>query len=358
MLKKAMYLELFIFLWYNIIIISKISERKIIMNVKSELLATLAKANGNFISGAALADELGVSRNAVWKAVKSLEAEGYSISSVTSKGYRLNEDNNRLSVNLISPLLRTKELGRNMKIYEEVESTNNTTKELDSDAVPNGTTVLADRQTAGKGRIGRSFVSPSGVGLYMSTLIRPKFSLEYAPMITAAAACAAAEAVEKLCGSPVKIKWVNDLYMNDKKICGILTEASFGLEMRTLDCAVIGIGINVRSAKEIFGEELSKTASSIQDETGIIVNRNTLCAEVLNNLEVYLGKIVDRSFLHEYRKREYLTGHIVTANIGRDKILGEAIGIDDNANLIVRLPSGEEKHLSSGEANLCRIAEN
>ena len=336
----------------------EISERNIIMNVKSELLATLANANGEFISGAALADELGVSRNAVWKAVRSLEAEGYSISSVTSKGYRLNEDNNRLSVNLIAPLLRTKELGRNMKIFEEVESTNNTTKELDSDAVPNGTTIVADKQTVGRGRIGRSFVSPSGVGLYMSTLIRPEFSLEYAPMITAAAACAAAEAVEKLCGETVRIKWVNDLYMNDKKICGILTEASFGLEMRTLDCAVIGIGINVRSTKGLFDEELSKTASSIQDETGLIINRNRLCAEVLNNLEIYLGKIVDRSFLQEYRRREYLTGHMVTANIGREKIIGKAIGVDENANLIVRLSSGEEKHLSSGEANLCRIADN
>ena len=322
------------------------------------MLATLANSDGKYISGAALADKLGVSRNAVWKAVKSLEAEGYSISSVTSKGYRLNEDNNRLSADLITPFLRTKEMGRNIQIFKEVESTNNTAKELDSNAVPNGTTIIADRQTAGKGRIGRSFVSPSGVGLYMSTLIRPEFSLEYAPMITAAAACAAAEAVEKLCGEPVKIKWVNDLYMNGKKICGILTEASFGLEMRTLDCAVIGIGINVRSAKEIFVEELSKTVTSIQDETGVIVNRNRLCAEVLNSLEYYLGKIVDRSFLHDYRRREYLTGHAVTANIGREKISGEAIGIDDNANLIVRLPSGEEKHLSSGEANLCRIADN
>lgn len=328
------------------------------MNVKSELLATLAKAGGEFISGAALADELGVSRNAVWKAVKSLEGEGYSISSVTSKGYRLNEDNNRISVDLIAPFLNTKLLGRNMTVYDELESTNNTTKELDSGSAPNGTTIIADKQTAGRGRIGRSFVSPAGTGLYMSTLVRPEFSLEYAPMITAAAACAAAEAVEKLCGAPVKIKWVNDLYMNDKKICGILTEASFGLEMRTLDCAVIGIGINVRSTKEFFGEELNKTASSIQDETGVIVNRNRLCAEVLNNLEVYLGKIVDRSFLHEYRRREYLTGHVVTANIGNEKIIGEAIGVDENANLIVRLPSGKEKHLNSGEANLCRIADN
>ncbi|WP_294753791.1 biotin--[acetyl-CoA-carboxylase] ligase [uncultured Ruminococcus sp.] len=327
------------------------------MNVKSELLANLANAGGDYISGAALADKLGVSRNAVWKAVKALEAEGFSISSITSKGYKLNEDNNRLSEDLISPLLTTKEMGRNIMVLEEVDSTNNVVRELETEKAPHGTTVIADRQTAGKGRIGRSFVSPQGAGLYMSVLVRPHFDLEFAPMITAAAACAAAEAVESLCGSKVNIKWVNDLYMNGKKICGILTEASLGLELRELDCATIGIGINVRSIGKSFDSELKKKATSIEDETGIRINRNRLCAEVLNRLEPYLGKITDRSFLKAYREREMLTGHRITAMIGNEQLEGEALGIDENANLIIRLPYGEIKYLSSGEANLCRIAD-
>jgi BirA family biotin operon repressor/biotin-[acetyl-CoA-carboxylase] ligase len=325
------------------------------MNVKSELLATLANANGDYISGAALADKLGVSRNAVWKAVRALEAEGFSITSVTSKGYKLNDDNNKLSADLIQPLLRTKELGRNMTVYDTVESTNNITKELDSNSAPNGTTTVANHQTAGRGRRGRTFVSPEGSGLYMSTIVRPKFSIEYAPMITAAAACAVAEAIEYFCGSQIMIKWVNDLYLNNKKICGILTEASFGLEMRTLDCAVIGIGINVLSVNNSFDAELLKIASSVEDETGKFINRNKLCAEVLNRLENYMGRIENRSFLEEYRRREYLTGNMVTANVGNRSVVGEAIGVDDNANLIVRTPSGEVVHLNSGEANLCRI---
>ncbi len=325
------------------------------MNVKSELLATLANANGDYISGAALADKLGVSRNAVWKAVRALEAEGFSITSVTSKGYKLNDDNNKLSADLIQPLLRTKELGRNMTVYDTVESTNNITKGLDSNSAPNGTTTVANHQTAGRGRRGRTFVSPKGSGLYMSTIVRPKFSIEYAPMITAAAACAVAEAIEYFCGSQVMIKWVNDLYLNNKKICGILTEASFGLEMRTLDCAVIGIGINVLSVNDSFDAELLKIASSVEDETGKVINRNKLCAEVLNRLENYMGRIENRSFLEEYRRREYLTGNMVTANVGTRSVVGEAIGVDDNANLIVRTPSGEIVHLNSGEANLCRI---
>lgn len=325
------------------------------MNVRSELLAALAASNGEYISGASLADKLGVSRNAVWKAVRSLEAEGYSISSVTSKGYKLGEDNNRLSSELVKPFLKTSELGRNMKIYDEVGSTNNTAKELASDSSTHGTVVIAEKQSAGKGRIGRSFVSPPCSGLYMSTVIRPDFSLEFAPMITAAAACAAAEAVEKLCGESVMIKWVNDLYMNGKKICGILTEASLGLETKTIDYAVIGIGINVRSLGDGFDSELKKIATSIQDETGVIIDRNRLCAEVLNLLEVYLGKIEDRSFLEAYRKRELLTGHMITANVGNTPVMGEAVGVDDNANLMLKLPSGEIMHLGSGEANLCRL---
>lgn len=325
------------------------------MNVKSELLATLASAEGNYISGAALADELSVSRNAVWKAVKALESEGFSISSVTSKGYKLNDNNNKLSEYLISPLLKTKSIGRNLKVFDDVDSTNNICRELETEKCPHGTAVVADRQTAGRGRIGRRFESPSGIGLYLSVLVRPHFDLQFAPMITAAAACATAEAIEHLCGSRVAIKWVNDLYMNGRKICGILTEASLGLEMRVLDCATIGIGINVRSIGDSFDEELKKTATSIEDETGAVLNRNRLCAEVLNRLEVYLGRIEDRSFLSAYREREILTGKVITANVGRETIVGEALGIDENANLIVKLPSGEVKHLSSGEANLCRV---
>ena len=127
------------------------------MNVKTELLSTLAGAGDQFISGAALAEKLGVSRNAVWKAVKSLEAEGFSITSVTSKGYKLNNDNNILSESLIAPYLNTKEIGRNMKVFDTVDSTNNICRELETEKAPHGTTVIADRQTAGKGRIGRHF---------------------------------------------------------------------------------------------------------------------------------------------------------------------------------------------------------
>ena len=321
------------------------------MSIKSELLVTLA--DGEFVSGAALAARLGVSRNAVWKAVKSLETEGFVIES-SAKGYRISSENNRLAPELISSSLKTKHIGRELYVYDEVESTNSTAKALATEGAPHGTAVVSDMQSAGRGRLGRSFVSPSGKGIYVSIIVRPEFSLEYSSLITTAVAVAGAEAVESLSGHDVGIKWVNDLYMNGRKICGILTEASLGLEMRSLDYAIIGIGINIRSVGDSFDDELKKRATSIEDESGIKVDRNALCAELFNRIEKYYSTIESRGFIAEYRRRELLTGNDITATVGGVVIEGHAEGIDDNANLIVKMPDGEIRHIGSGEANRTR----
>lgn len=323
------------------------------MNVKDELMKNLAEADGKYVSGAALADKLGVSRNAVWKAVKAIREEGYEVES-SPKGYKLGKSNNRLSADVIRSRLGNGNEDRNITVLDETDSTNIAAKELASSGAPHGTVVVAERQTSGRGRLGRSFVSPPEKGLYMSVVIRPKLGMDCVPLITSTVAVAAALAVEKLCGHEVQIKWVNDLYMNGKKICGILTEASLDLETKNLDYAVVGIGINVRSVKEDFDEELSLRATSVEDEAGVVLDRNTLCAEVLNNLEVWLEKIEDRSYIIEYRRREYLTGKRITAEYGGKIITGTAVGIDRNANLIVELLNGEIINLNAGEANLVR----
>lgn len=325
------------------------------MNVKDSLLKAFADSGRNYISGSALAEQLGVSRNAVWKAVKALEAEGYVIDSVTAKGYRLSDESNRLSAPLIAAKLKQGGIGGNIIVLDEVDSTNNYAKDLTAKGAEHGTVVVADRQTAGKGRMGRSFVSPPGKGLYMSVVLRPDFGIQTAPLITSAAAVAAAEAIESLCEADVRIKWVNDLYIGGRKICGILTEASVDMEMRALQTAVIGIGINVRSVGDSFDEELSSRATSIQDETGIAPDRNELCAAVINRLSSHLERIESREYLREYRRRELLTGNMITATIGRETITGKAVGIDRNANLMLETESGTVRSLSSGEANLCRI---
>lgn len=323
------------------------------MNVKEIVINKLSASGDKYISGAELARNIGVSRNAVWKAVKALEDDGYIIESVTAKGYRLSPENNKLSAEIISANLNTRELGKKIIILDETDSTNNYAKSIASEGAVHGTVVIADTQTAGKGRLGRSFVSPSGKGLYMSAVIRPEFSTDIAALITSAAAVASAEAVEELCGNEVRIKWVNDLYMNGRKICGILTEASMGLEINSPDYIVIGIGINVREF--MLDDELTDRVSSVEKETGKIIDRNKLCALVLEKLEYYTDSLEKRSHIDEYKRREFLTGNIVTANIGNQKITGKAVGIDDNANLIIECENGGIRNISSGEANLIRI---
>lgn len=303
-------------------------------------------AGGNYVSGEETAEILGVSRSAVWKAVQSLRNDGFIIDSVSSKGYRLSPDNNKLSAELIS-------YNGDINVYSSLSSTNDCAKMLASNGADNGTVVIAESQFAGKGRPGRSFVSPAGKGLYMSVIIRPDFAFEFVPLITSAAAVATAEAVESLCNADVQIKWVNDLYMNGRKICGILTEASLGLEANSIDYAVIGIGVNVR--KNDFGE-LNDIVTSVEQESNIVVDRNKLCESILKRLQIRLSGIEKKSHLDEYRRREFLTGNMISANVGNERIIGMAVGVDDNANLIVKTDNGI-KNLSSGEASLIRLHE-
>ena len=272
-----------------------------------------------------------------------------------NKGTETAEDN-RLSVKIITAELETKALGRNIIVLDEVDSTNNYAKKLAASGAEHGTTVIADSQSAGKGRLGRSFVSPKGTGIYMSVIIRPDFSMETARLLTSCVACAAAEAVQELCGASVDIKWVNDLYMNGRKICGILTEASLCTETKSIGYAVIGIGINVLG-RDNLGDVLKDTASTVEAESGVKISRNSLCSVLLNKLEEYLGKIETREFLSEYRRRELLTGRLITANAGGEAITGTAVGIGENAELILRLEDGTVRSFGSGEANLCRIKE-
>lgn len=312
--------------------------------MKNILLQKLA--SGDFVSGAEIASSLGVSRNAVWKVVQSLRNDGFTIDSVTSKGYRISPDNNKLAPELI-------EYNGRIIVLDETDSTNNYAKNLASQGAEHGTTVLAESQNSGKGRLGRTFVSPEKKGLYMSVILRPDFSLEFSPLITSAVSVAVAESIEQLADCHTQIKWVNDIYINNKKICGILTEASLGLEYNSLDYAVVGIGVNVLSHDF---DELNSTVTSIQQETGKKISRNKLCETILRNIDLHLSGITRKAHLNEYRRREMLTGNLISANIGNEKITGKALGIDDNANLIVQTNT-EIKTLVSGEANLVRIRE-
>ncbi len=322
------------------------------MTTKEKVLDLLLEC-GEYISGEAIAEKLGVSRNAVWKAVNALRLDGFDIEAVTNRGYILNMSGDILSEAVIRKNLPK---GDKRKIYvlETVDSTNDYAKNLASGGAENGTLVTSEMQSAGKGRMGRSFCSPSGTSIYMSVVLRPQMDLESSQLITSCIATAVASAIDKICDTDVKIKWVNDLFLNDKKICGILTEASLNFENGRLDYAVVGIGVNLKSIKNIFPEELLDIATSIEDETDIAPKRCKLIAEILNNIDTYVDNIESKAFLDEYRRRSFIVGNDVAVSKFNEERMAKAIGISENAGLIVRYDDGSEEILNSGEARIVR----
>lgn len=219
------------------------------MQVKEAVAACLTQADGQFCSGAVLAKKLGVSRNAVWKAVQALQNEGFPIEARKKTGYRITQEADLLTADSVRPYLHTRVLGHPLYVHPELDSTNARCRDLARRGAAHGTVVAANSQTAGRGRQGRLFCSPPGSGLYFSVLLKQAVALQEAPMLTACAAVAAARAIDALYSTHTQIKWVNDLYLDGKKCCGILTEGEVSLESGKLECAIIGIGINVRNTQ-------------------------------------------------------------------------------------------------------------
>ena len=317
------------------------------MTVREKALEMLA--TGETVEGARLARELGVSRNAVWKVMNSLRLNGYEIEAVPNRGYRLLSTPDRLNEAEIRRYLTGREIGKELEIHETLDSTNNRAKALAAAGAPHGLTVIADSQTGGRGRLGRSFFSPEHSGIYLTCILRPDCEPERAGLLTSLAAVAAARAVEKVSGADVRIKWVNDLYLNGRKICGILTEAGLGLEAGRLDYAVVGIGINVN--RMAFPPELRETATSIANETGAAPDRNRLIAEILNELEALYGDLETGAFLEESRRRSNVIGQMVTVIEGGKKYPARAVEIDGQGRLVIETEEGRTC-LNYGEVSL------
>ena len=212
------------------------------MSVKDEVLKELENNKGDYISGGQLADNLGVSRNSVWKAIKALEKSGYEINAIPNKGYCLAEKNDILSSYSIKQHLKNPHL--DISVFSSVTSTNTILKEMAEQGAKEGTVIIAEEQTAGRGRTGKQFYSPKGTGIYISILLRPDIPAEESLFLTTSAAVATARAIEDVSDKRALIKWVNDIYLEDKKTCGILTEGAFNVETGKLDYAIVGIGIN------------------------------------------------------------------------------------------------------------------
>lgn len=319
------------------------------MAVKNELIKLFEQNRGRYLSGEEIAESLGCTRGAVWKAVKKLQSEGYDISAVTNRGYRLD------SADMLSAAGVEKYLGDNsgisLTVYKETDSTNTRLRELAANGAPEGTAVIAGMQTGGKGRLGRKFFSPSNTGLYLSILLRPEMTAADAVRITTAAAVAVAEAVEKISGKRSDIKWVNDVYMNGRKICGILTEASFNLENGGLDYAVCGIGINVYEPEGGFPEDIKDIAGAVLDTPAEDI-RNRMAAMVLENFMGYYRHLSENSFLQGYQSRLMWRGEDINIIRGSEITPAKLIDADEKCRLMVRYEDGTEDTVSSGEISI------
>lgn len=322
------------------------------MSNKEKILNILLDNKGDYVSGEDIANSLQISRNAVWKSISKLKEEGISIISSKKLGYMLPSDLDILSKEEISNALIDELKGTEIHLLNTVDSTNDYAKMLAKQDAPEYTLVVADTQTHGKGRMGRVFSSPSGTGIYMSFILRPKTSLETAQLITSCVAVAISKAIDTLCNCSSKIKWVNDIFLNDKKISGTLTEGAINFENGSFEYAIVGIGINVRSVKNIFDGELSSIATSIEDETGLKISRSRLIAEVFNNVYSQLQSIDEKSFIKEYKKRSLIVGKDVIVSENGQEVFAKAIGIDKTAGLIVQFEDGSTKVLNSGEARI------
>ena len=322
------------------------------MSLKLNILKILEDNRDKYTSGVVLAKKLSVSRGAIWKAIESLRIDGYSISAATNNGYRLDVSGDILTVAGITKNLKTSGVFL-VEVRETVNSTNTILRELAMKGMPEGFVLAADGQTAGKGRQGRRFYSPAGHGAYFSLLLRPGVGSGAAHLITAAAAVASAQAIEQVVGVNVGIKWVNDLLLDGKKVCGILTEAAYCMERGMIDSAVLGVGINITKPETGYPPEIEDVATALTDRRGGFEGeRCRLIAAVLDNFWGFYKDLTSRKFLEEYRQRSVLTGKEILVLTDSIKVPARAIGIDDSCGLMVRYEDGRTAILSTGEVSI------
>lgn len=310
--------------------------------MKKRTLYYLEKANGNYVSGENIAAELGVSRMAVSKAVRELRREGAIIDSSTKCGYKLIKTTDTLYSESVLAHLSYE---RRVRCYDVVESTNDTAKKLLAEGAPHGTTIIAEHQTKGRGRRGRHFFSPSQSGLYMSVILRPE-QLEGSVLYTVAAAVAARRAIAEY--SPdAKIKWVNDVYVKDLKVSGILCEAVSELESGRLEAVICGIGINLTAPEGDFPIDIRGKAGYISDAP---IHRGKLAARLAEELDL-LTHLSSEELIAEYSSHMMLTGKEIYYTHNNEKKSGRVLGVDSAGGLIVEC-GGVREILRSGEVML------
>lgn len=318
------------------------------MNTKEVILNALKSQNGEPVSGETLAEIIGVSRAAVHKAIRALRDEGYRISASTNRGYSLSDTDELLSATeLLSYLPDTIPV----HVLKSVDSTNTVAKKLALEGAVHGTSVIALHQNSGKGRLGRSFVSPANSGIYLSIIIKPNFDINKSVLVTTAASVAVCRALKDICGADPKIKWVNDIYINNKKVCGILTEAITDFESGQIETLVVGIGINCST--EGLPMDLLKIAGAVEGE----YSRNQLAARIITEVLSLSSNLESGAFIDEYRQLSLAIGKTIKVYKGgysenSTGVTAKVLDIDDNGGLHVLYSSGEQETLCSGEISI------
>jgi BirA family biotin operon repressor/biotin-[acetyl-CoA-carboxylase] ligase len=319
--------------------------------MKEEILRLLRSADG-YISGQELCNQFGVSRTAVWKAINQLKEAGYEIEAQQNKGYRLMAAPDLMTEAEIKSLMHTDWVAKEVLYFDTIDSTNTKAQELAEKGYPSGTLVVADKQESGKGRRGRSWVSPSGTGIFMTLMIKPDINPNNASMLTLVAALAVAKAITSVTGEEALIKWPNDIVVNGKKVCGILTEMNAQFDY--INHIVVGIGINVHN--ESFPEEISQMASSLMIEAGgKRFHRAQIIAETMSYFEQYYDtflKTQDLSALvREYDELLVNRNKSVRVLDPKEPFDGKAMGITPKGELIVDTWESR-KLVSSGEVSV------
>ncbi len=336
------------------------------MTTKEKIIQILTENKADFVSGQNLAQLCGVSRAAVHKTIESLREQGFLIEAVTNKGYRLEQQPDRIDGERIQNLIKAQGKDCTVFAFEKIDSTNLEAKRQTADRELNRVLFVAGEQTAGHGRMGRAFSSPANCGVYFSLVYRPEGGVKNPAFLTAVAAVAVKNTIKKLYGEDCKIKWVNDVFLYGKKICGILTEGVTNFETGIITTAIVGIGINVRNCN--FEGELADVAGSIEE---IIATQGKSVPEVSRN-EIAAGVIAEllkiydsceegdsdavSSAMSEYRKSSLLTGLEVTVNpaagLEGKTYSAKVLDITDEAELVVQTEDGTVKKLFSGEVSL------
>lgn len=315
------------------------------------ILELLRRQEG-FLSGEDIGRELSITRAAVWKGIKKLREEGYEIEAVTNRGYRLTNPETMYNKRELEQGLKTKTMGQSIYFYEETDTTNNRARELALEGAPEGTLVVAEKQTAGRGRRGKVWESPLGTGIWMSLVLRPQIMPVEASVLTLLCGLATAEAIEAETGLSAGIKWPNDILINGKKAVGILTEMD--CEMSQVHFVIPGIGINVNTTS--FPPEIADIATSLYLECGKTVSRRRLVHKVLERLEEHYETFLRTgsftAMLEDYRKHCITLGKEVHV-LGREPFFAEALDITPEGELLVRrADNGKEEVVFSGEVSI------